>query len=144
VQEILVQPIWNNSLVKIGGIVVNYQAWQIKNITHVQDLITPAGQLMSKAELENKYNFTCKQMKYNSIISAIPTSWKKTLINEPLTNTNKPVGQDLLVNLQGKRIRLEDVNTKDIYRHFLDEIRQHPTSKNKWAENLNFEITPEM
>ena len=79
-------------------------------------------------------------MDYNSIISAIPKKWIKMLENDK----NSPhylVFKECTVYINKQRKKLEEVSTKDIYLHLIEQIAKRPTSENKWQEKvrLNFD-----
>ena len=77
IHEIIQQPLWNNSLIKIDGKEANYETWKKAGISHINDLIDNNGEIAKLEFLIRKFRFNCKQMEYNSIIHSIPNTWKK-------------------------------------------------------------------
>jgi hypothetical protein len=67
IQEIIKQPLWNNSV----------------GINNLSDLIVNNGEIATLDFLEHKYRFKCKQMNYNSIMHSIPNAWKKEVKERP-------------------------------------------------------------
>ena len=74
-QEILHQPIWFNSLLKIGKKLVFNKKWYDKNIKLMSDLIVNNRWITSE-ELSIKYNTNINFLELRSIISCIPSHWK--------------------------------------------------------------------
>ena len=66
------QSIWHNSNIQKDNKCIIYKEWEDKNIQYIQDLLHMDGNLLSKTEIENKYDITCKQLDYESLIHAIP------------------------------------------------------------------------
>jgi hypothetical protein len=102
-QEVGIQPLWHNSMIKIENKPMCYINWQIKGIDYIQDMLNDKGRLLTKEQLENKHGIICKCLQYNSIISAIPREWKTLLKNSPVGNINIPVSKDIIVNMKGTR-----------------------------------------
>ena len=68
--------LWNNKFLVIDNKPVYFSEWDRHNVKIVRDIYDDNLNIMSKTDLENKYNFTVKQMCYNSLIHALPDCWK--------------------------------------------------------------------
>jgi hypothetical protein len=77
--------LWYNSDIKIGQKLVFYESWAKAGINYMQNLIDNEGKWATKKYLEKKYNFRINFLEYESLKSAIPTKWKKVLINDSRT-----------------------------------------------------------
>jgi exonuclease III len=76
-EAICKQIIWYNDYIKVEGKGICYKSWREHNIEFIQDIINNKGEILSQKELEAKYNLNCKYLEYLSILTAIPSKWKK-------------------------------------------------------------------
>ena len=115
-EDIANQIIWYNTHVKIAGKVCFKKALYEKGIIYVKDLC-PNGAFYTYQQFVQIFGTGVSLMEYNSVIAAIPATWKKTIKNS----------RDL--------INLDNCTVLDKY-----------SSKTKWAnfayhELLNGDIT---
>jgi hypothetical protein len=144
VNEITYQTLWNNSCIITAGKPCYYKNWGKKGITHVQDIITSKGQLMTTEEIRKKYDLKCKFLEYQSLISAISPVWKKKLKELKEFVPVKDMELNVSIKLEKARRSLEDTSTKNFYQSLVNITCKRPTSEAKWAEKLTFEITDDM
>jgi hypothetical protein len=72
----LSSPLWMNKTIKIENKPVFYEDWFRKGMCFVNDIMSEDGKFLSIDLLETKFNIS-KNMKFNSIISAVAeTCWK--------------------------------------------------------------------
>ena len=74
--------LWLNRNITIGRKVKKvmcYKDWYKNGIILIHDLVKEDGNMKTLAELEAEFNIQVRPMDYNSLISAIPTNWKKAL-----------------------------------------------------------------
>jgi hypothetical protein len=70
--------ICNNHFSKVDNNVITRKLWLFNiSIKFIQHLIDNIRQIASKNYLNEKYDIIIPQMSYNSLVSAIPTTWKK-------------------------------------------------------------------
>jgi hypothetical protein len=105
-EQVCREIIWHNSNILIGNKPAYYKQWENKGFNFIQDLLNEQGQLAKKEQLENKYNLTIKFLEYESLIAALPASWKTML-----TNSNNNLGYHIFYDCkiyikdQGKKYR---------------------------------------
>jgi hypothetical protein len=106
----------------------------------IQDLLEPTGKFTTHTHLNKKYNVTIDIMTLNSIISAIPTKWKK-LINSDNNIKNYKVFLDCKVDINEQSRKLIEITTKDVYDELINRKATRPTTENTWQEKvgLNFD-----
>ncbi len=71
------QQIWYNSNVRVQNKIVFFNAWYHAGIITIGDLMDPKGKIMSYDQFSANYRVRSNFVQYNSIISAIPFTWKK-------------------------------------------------------------------
>ena len=77
--DVVKEVIWHNKLTLIENNPVFYSEWFHKGIVHIGNIIDGDGKLLTMNTLNRIYGIEIDQMKYNSIISAIPKEWKRLL-----------------------------------------------------------------
>ena len=77
---------------------------------------------------------------YNGLITAIPSKWKK-MLQEDANVLNYYVFVDHTININNVNRKLIEINTKDLYWHFINDIAERPTSETTWEAEvgLNFD-----
>ena len=78
--DILNEYIMYNKYILVDKKPVYWKKWTEKGIHRIYDMVDNRGKLLSKPDLEVKFNCELDQMQYNSILSAIPKEWKKKTI----------------------------------------------------------------
>jgi hypothetical protein len=138
--DIVNELIWNNSNITIDGKTIKYKVWKEAGLKYIQDLLTEEGALASQEYLENRYNLKFKALQYQSLISAIPNTWKSLITND---NQSKHFiihkKGDILINKEWKTFH--DITTKDIYWTLIETTR--PVSETKWIEKCNIKFSEE-
>jgi hypothetical protein len=69
IQEVIRQPLWRNSLIKINGKTIKFEDWNKAGIKNISHLIDNKGNLASQNFLRYKYG----------IIHSISVGWKKMI-----------------------------------------------------------------
>ena len=69
---------------------------------------------------------------------------EKKLIKNKTLNKNYYVFNECKVNIQGKDITLEEINTKMTYWHPVNRFSQRPTSEAKWNQKIYVIIDEDM
>jgi len=141
-EEILNEKLFKNSFIKINNTYVHkeYKDWQIAGLTHVK-YIYNNNIILTKEQLEERYHIHIPDMKYNSLISALPKNWKKLLslcdnLNDPIVDRSEtyiyPIQKDIKL-----------VSNKDIYSCLIKTVALRPTAESKWIEYYPFLETME-
>ena len=92
IQEILSEKIVYNKYILIGGKLIdhNFSILVKTKITRINDLLI-SWRFKTKEDLEAKYDCNLSILQYNSLISSIPTEWKRKLKGDKgscLSNTD--------------------------------------------------------
>jgi hypothetical protein len=127
------QIVWKNSLIKIDNKPVSYKQWRDKGIYFLQQLLDEHGLLISKENLEKKYNMRCRGLQFEGLIHAIPNAWKKQLTND---NISSNIATNFKCNIKYKNEMREigAINTCKLYWHLIEKQAERPTSEQKWLE----------
>jgi hypothetical protein len=139
-EDVINQRICNNSLIKIEHSVITEKKWPFANIKIIKDIVNDNGVIASNDFLMNKYNVNIPVMTYNSVISAIPKTWKKAIIEDP-NILNYVTFEDYKVTINETRKKIIEFSTKDLYWHNIKKKSERPTSEKTWEDTvgLNFE-----
>jgi exonuclease III len=143
-EEICRQSIWHNTFIRVGRKTICYKRWLNSNINYIQDILDRRGKIMKQTELENKYNFRTDFLQYGGLIKAIPAKWKKIIEENKTLNLNYYVFKECVIHLNNRRLKIEEVDTKEVYWHLISTINERPTSQSKWNEKLDFLIDEPM
>ena len=133
--EVLKSSLWNNKFLLVGDKPSYIQSWQNNGIHFFGDIVAN-NLILSKHQLENKYNFTINHMDYNCIVSAIPAEWK-AFIKEPYV---KPLLNDLdepYIVINDKRKPISSIPCKDFYWQFVQKTKLTPKAEEKWKKYLD-------
>jgi hypothetical protein len=99
---------------QVDGQCVTYNNWRNHNINYIQDIIGYDGKILSKRNLERKYNIISIYLEYETLVHAIPKTWEKTLIEHKTLNANYYIFKECTVGIQGKRNKLEEIDTRQL------------------------------
>jgi hypothetical protein len=131
------QRIWLNKYIKINKQEIWWKNWSEKGILIIHDIIDENGNFLSINNLEQRYDFKCNFLQYNSIKDAIPKEWrnnvKKITIHRDVISSD----ESIYVNINKQTIPLHKINNQLIYWKLIEEIRICPITKNKWIDELN-------
>jgi hypothetical protein len=90
------------------------------DILILHDLYDTNTEIMSIEQLSQKYCFRINTMSYNSLLQAIPKTWKQSMgTNKPRREAKRP---DTLVIIDNKKLCLESINSQMVYWHFINKI----------------------
>lgn len=132
-EKVAKQIIWRNSNIKVAKKTICYDNWITCNIIFIKDILNEQGLLADKEQIERKYNMTIPQMEFNSLISSIPSKWKK-LLKEGLNCFDHVIFWDIKIKIFEQLKKLAEISTKDFYRSRIDKLAKRPTSEAKWEE----------
>jgi exonuclease III len=142
IQDICKEILWGNKNIKIAKKSVNYNQWRKHNIILVYHLLDNKGRIASKTYLEGKFNFCMADMDYNSLMSAIPKSWKKKIRDNPNVN-DYPIFLDATVLINKTVKKLIELTSIEVYKHLITLKAQRPTSEERWESHVGLGFTEE-
>ena len=108
-KDILSQPIWFNSLLKINNKILYNKVWYNNNIRYISDLILN-NKWCTKQELDQKFNVNINFLELRSLISCMPRYWKYIMFD------------DSSIDFEGYKIDNKDFTCKYIYKKLLINI----------------------
>ena len=79
VEEILSQPIWYNSLIRIQNTPVFYKSWFESGIQFISDIINDDGTFLDYREFARRYGNDKNFLMYHGLVNAIPVTWKRLI-----------------------------------------------------------------
>jgi exonuclease III len=133
ISEILRQPLWDNDLILIDKKTSRNDAWSKVGITHIANLINANGHLATINQLNNKFQVNIKTLEHNSIMHSIPKEWKKQIKqNKGIAGTQ--IAENASIKIDQTYYDIEEVTTKQIYTHVIENKCKSPTSKKRWIE----------
>ena len=128
-EQVAREIIWHNNYIKVNSRTINSRKGK-NRLMFIQDLLEPTGKFTTHTHLNKKYNVTIDIMTLNSIISAIPTKWKK-LINSDNNIRNYKVFLDCKVDINEQSRKLIEITTKDVYDELINRKATRPTTKSR-------------
>jgi hypothetical protein len=136
-QEVIRQPLWRNSHIKIDGKTVKYKDWNKAGINQIIHLIDNKGNLASQKYLTNKFAIKPKHMAFNSLIHSIPADWKRIIKNES-NFLGYTAQQECCLLIDNKYCKVDELTTKDIYSYLIRKWKIKPAAgKIKWIEKYD-------
>ena len=136
IRETLETKIWHNKFITVDDKPICYKNWQQNGISHIYDIVDNNCNFLTKGQLENRFDCNLNYMKYNSVISAIPKSWKKKIKNN-LREQGNLIPNAMTVTLNDQCKSIETVTCNDFYWEFISQIPAEPSSQKKWKKYLD-------
>ena len=126
ISEIVGQCIWNNTYMLKEGSTIFYTCLYKGSIMTINDLIDTEGNLMDSVSAKLKFELADQDMmRWLSIVQAIPSTWKKQIINYGKRINEKTLADIIIPNMK----------VKEVYAKLLRPLVQKPTSQ-KTIEKL--------
>lgn len=110
-----------------------------KGIRQINNLFDGNGCIIGRAQLEARYDADIDIMLYNSVISAIPQSWKKLLKNVPLHVEALQHEEMPHISLNGRMYSIQLIYNKVVYWSFIRHKFTPPISIGTWQTKFSFE-----
>jgi hypothetical protein len=131
--------IWLNKDIKIEHKEVCYRNWYQSGIVMFHDLLKEDGNLKSIEELEREFGINILVMEYNSLITAIPASWKRAVKQmkipaQAISNQEQPY-----VTCNNRLMALDIVTNRDVYWELVTKKQIKPICANKWCTLFDIE-----
>lgn len=139
VEEVKVQPIWNDCKIKVGNVSPFSKNLFESGIVMVQDLFEK-GKFKSWEKLTER-GMPLTQIDYLmwlSLKKALPQKWK-LLMKE--NNVDVIYEQDCKIKINNNMTKVENLNSKDVYKSLIVNRVDEPTVKRKWMSYNEINIT---
>ena len=81
-EQILNQIIWNNSYIRVNNKPVRAGQWAYNGCVYVKDILDEELRFNSYQSMTQKYGNQLNWLEYQSLCTALPKKWLKTLKNE--------------------------------------------------------------
>ena len=128
-EAVLQEIIWNNRFIKVKGKSAFYSKWHLNGITQLIDLfdIQENCFFFPFEVLANKFHIKiCHFLHYHSLVSAIPSEWKKLLFKNESSPTpalgscilSKPLSCNILYQELHARQKLPPPTAKKRFGHY--------------------------
>ena len=92
------------------------------------------GLIRSKEDLANEFGIHIDIMKYNSLISAIPSKWKQCVKKSNISCHAPPADGEIIVKLCKGNKNVLSTQCKDYYKEFVNIKCERPTALYRWEE----------
>jgi hypothetical protein len=102
----------------------------------LKHLYNSNGTLLTKEELNHKYELHITDMTYISLINAIPNTWKLLMKNNYSTYANETRQKDEII-IGGKKYAIKELTNQILYWHLVNKIIKPPTAIN-WISEFPF------
>ena len=133
--EVINEYIMYNDEIKIGNKILDEKFVSSENARNLKiiDILDDDQRFKTPIQLKTNYNIT--QMKYNSMISAIPSIWKKQ-IKEAANNQDGEITRipdEPHIKINNNLKPLAKCTNKNIYYNLMQKYIKPPTSIEKWV-----------
>ena len=133
-EEILDEYLWCNRFLIIDNKPVFIKFWNESDIKRISDIIKTNGSLRTKQELAIELGIQRDTMKYSSLISAIPSKWKKCVRESKLISHTSPVDLEITLMFGNSNKMFSVFNLKITIRNLYIlnmSVQVHCTNMNK-------------
>jgi hypothetical protein len=143
VKNIFDQCMWNNKYVLISNKPINiaFNSWEKAGIKYIRNICDSAGNYLSQQQLNSKYNIVITVMQYNSLLHAIPRSWKEKIklhVNSDQAFTAGHLETKTYIDIHDQRYLLDELRSKIVYMSFIVNIQKPPVALEKWISSYPF------
>ena len=132
IEQVLSQPIWMNSNIKINGSSFIKPRYISKDVFFINDLFSGKN-FLTYNQFQRKYEVNTNYLEYFAIISAIPVLWRRLVVD-----------QNGLVNIENRlidRLSKDKKPCKFFYKLYIDIIKEPPLNiQQKWGNLFELEI----
>ena len=117
--EILDEYLWYNKSILIDKKPIFFKSWNEGGIKRISDIMKFKGLIRSKEDLANAFGIHIDIMKYNSLISAIPSKWKECVKKSKTSCHTSPADGEIIVKLRKGNKNVLSTQCKDYYKKFV-------------------------
>ena len=133
-EELFKQKIFLNSYIKVGNKPIYWASWYEKGLKFIGQLFDVEGNLYDKYFIERKFAISIPHLQWNSLVTAIPTQWKKDIKSYMKDN---PKYQVAYMENTEKLLSKEGKWSKIAYDKFINDFCDLPFNTiRKWNEDL--------
>ena len=128
--DFLIQPLWLNNKVKVGGSSIFYKHWFKKGIIFIHDLLDSNGQFFSLNYIQNTLGIKTNFIEYQGLINSIISSRDNLGILQQghnITRPNRPIEIKIL---------MWDKKGGQLFYKILTDNTTSPSSQTKWQNEL--------
>lgn len=130
---ILTECLWFNNYICIENKPIFFSEWYKNGIMFLEDILNNNGTFLTLDEFYERFRFKPSFLQYTSLLSSIPSNWKKTAKKETHFLSNEK-DQNYTLNIQGKLVPLCNLTCKDIYWILLNSCKDSTPCIQKWSE----------
>jgi hypothetical protein len=131
------QWLWLNKYIKINKQEIKWKYWINNGIKIIHDIVDSQGNFLTLTELEEKYNFKCDFLKYNSLKDAIPKIWREKLKTIEIQRDVISAQEYPKLVIKNQTISTSKITNKQIYWELVNKICITPITKDKWIREFN-------
>ena len=113
-----------------------YRSWYQAGVKRIHDLLDSKGNFRPSQELELEYCIPINTMMYNSVISAIPKTWKRCLKQMTITKDAIQPDDPTVIKICKKEIHINLLTNKQAYWHFVTCKSTLPIVSEAWKKDL--------
>ena len=133
IKDIRGQCLWYNKYIKINGECYFNAEMSNKRINILNDILNENGVLMDANSIKNEFNLRANILTINSIISAIPKSWKSIL--KQSSNTNYLYCKIPTLKMQTYEKQITKIESRHIYWCLVKSKRIAPSCIERWKKS---------
>ena len=114
IKEVLNEYILYNKYITIAKRTISVERFP-NNLGHnvkIIDMLDNSGDLLKRTKLNKRLGSNLSQMRYNSLVSAIPNEWK-IKIKEKLVNVTDRLTDDIRLTCNNVLVSLEKITSKN-------------------------------
>jgi hypothetical protein len=133
--------LWYNKYIKIADDSFFEKQLYEQGIASINDLLNDNGQIMGYNDFSSTYNVRINQLRYMSIIDAIPAEWRKVLKSSNFPKTAEINLEDPHIYLNGQQRNILVVESRDLYIELLKQIEGTPSCIKAWNDRCGLNLT---
>ena len=132
--------IWYNSNIKIDKKTISISNWRRAGILQIHNLLNEQGKFADRIYLMNKYNFVVNFLEYQSVLHAIPKTWKKDIENDTAAKGFTMLPK-CVIKADKTKIQLDATATREFYWLLVNKKAKRPISEASWQDSAGLDLT---
>ena len=133
-EEIFYEYLWYNRSILIDKKPIFFKSWNEGGIKQISDVMKFNGLIRFKEDLANEFGIHIDIMKYNSLISAIPSKWRQCVRGSEVSCHASLADGEIIVRLRKGNKNVLSTQCKDYYKEFVNIKCERPTALYRWEE----------
>jgi hypothetical protein len=126
------QTLWLNKYIMVNKKEIKWNRWIEKKILIIHDIIDSNGAFLTANEIEQRYDYKCDILQYNSLKDAIPKIWRDKLKTINIQRNTISAEENPYIQIKNKMVPVHQISNKIIYWKLINEIKITPVTKDKW------------